>query len=93
MNLESQLILVFINALLSWAQKEGRIHSESQVFDEAIIERRTRALGYAIEARKQYYPSEQPYDYLPFKESNASFKWNDEARADLVDYNLDDLSI
>ena len=51
--------------------KGGGIHSESQVFDEAIIDRRTKALGYAIEARKQYYPSEQPYDYLPFKESNA----------------------
>tara|TARA_B100002051_G_scaffold58206_1_gene54031 strand:+ start:2623 stop:3792 length:1170 start_codon:yes stop_codon:yes gene_type:complete len=73
--------------------KGGGIHSESQVFDEAIIERRTKALGYAIEARKQYYPSEQSYDYLPFKESNASFKWDDEARSDLVDYNLDDLSI
>ena len=50
-------------------------------------------MGSEMCIRDRYYPSEQPYDYLPFKESNASFKWNDEARTDLVDYNLDDLSI
>ncbi len=73
--------------------KGGGIHSESQVFDEEIISRRTKPLGYAIEARKEKYPNEEPYEYQPFKESNESFIWNNEARKTLVDYNLEDLSI
>jgi hypothetical protein len=73
--------------------KGGGIHSESQVFDEEIIARRTKPLGYAIEARKEKYPNEEPYEYQPFIESNENFIWNNEARKTLVDYNLEDLSI
>ena len=50
-------------------------------------------MGYAIEARKQRYPSEEAYSYSPFKESNTSYEWNDQSRKDLKDYNLEDLSI
>ena len=71
----------------------GGIHSEAQVFDEAVIERRSRLIGYAIEARKQKYPNEEPYKYYPFEQSGKSFVWNDSAREDLKDYNLEDLSI
>ena len=35
----------------------------------------------------------EPYEYQPFKESNESFIWNNEARKTLLDYNLEDLSI
>ena len=73
--------------------KGGGIHSESQAFDEEIIARRTKPLGYAIEARKEKYPNEEPYEYQPFIESNENFIWNNEARKTLVDYNLEDLSI
>ncbi|MDA9113039.1 phytanoyl-CoA dioxygenase family protein [Gammaproteobacteria bacterium] len=73
--------------------KGGGIHSESQVFDEKVIERRSRAMGYAIEARKQKYPSEAAYSYQPFKDSGSSFEWNEQSRKDLKDYNLEDLSI
>ena len=71
----------------------GGIHSEAQVFDEEIIERRSRSIGYAIEARKQKYPNEEPYKYYPFEQSGKSFVWNDSSREDLKDYNLEDLSI
>jgi hypothetical protein len=71
----------------------GGIHSEAQVFDEAVIERRSRSIGYAIEARKQKYPNEEPFKYYPFEQSGKSFVWNDSAREDLKDYNLEDLSI
>jgi ectoine hydroxylase-related dioxygenase (phytanoyl-CoA dioxygenase family) len=71
----------------------GGIHSEAQVFDEEIIERRSRSIGYAIEARKQKYPNEDPYKYYPFEQSGKSFVWNDNSREDLKDYNLEDLSI
>jgi len=73
--------------------KGGGIHSEAQVFDSKIIERRARAIGYAIEARKQKYPSEKSYSYAPLKESEKSFEWNEAAREDMRDYNLEDLSI
>ena len=71
----------------------GGIHSESQVFDEEIIERRSRLLGYAIEARKQRYPNEEPFSYSPFVKLGKQFKWDDDARQNIIDYNLDDLSI
>ena len=71
----------------------GGIHSEAQVFDDEIIERRSRSIGYAIEARKQKYPNEEVYKYYPFEQSGKSFVWNDSSREDLKDYNLEDLSI
>lgn len=73
--------------------KGGGIHSESQVFDEEIISRRSKSIGYAIEARKAKYKDEEPYVYKPFKNSNTFYKWDDKARQDLKDYNLEDLSI
>ena len=71
----------------------GGIHSEAQVFDDEIIERRSRSIGYAIEARKQKYPNEEAYKYYPFEQSGKSFVWNNSSREDLKDYNLEDLSI
>ena len=71
----------------------GGIHSEAQVFDNEIIERRSRSIGYAIEARKQKYPNEEAYKYYPFEQSGKSYVWNDSSREDLKDYNLEDLSI
>jgi len=71
----------------------GGIHSDAQVFNEEIVERRSRVIGYAIDARKQRFPNEDSYSYKPFQISGKSYKWNDVARADLKDYNLDDLSI
>jgi ectoine hydroxylase-related dioxygenase (phytanoyl-CoA dioxygenase family) len=73
--------------------KGGGIHSESQVFDEETINRRSKSIGYAIEARKAKYKDEEPYVYEPFKASKISYVWNENARKDLIDYNLEDLSI
>ena len=71
----------------------GGIHSDAQVFDEEIVARRSRAIGYAIDARKQRFPDETPYHYQPFLAAANDFRWDESARADLKDYNLDDLSI
>jgi hypothetical protein len=71
----------------------GGVHSDAQVFDDTIIARRSRALGYAIEARKQRFPDETPYAYAPFEDEGLRFEWNESARQDLKDYNCDDLSI
>ena len=71
----------------------GGIHSEAQEFDEAIIARRSRVLGYAIDARQQRCSDEASYRYQPFAEAQKVFSWNAQAKADIKDYNCDDLSI
>jgi len=73
--------------------KGGGVHSDAQVFDDAIIARRSRALGYAIDARKQRFPDETPYSYQPFVNRGIEYLWNDQARSEMKDYNCDDLSI
>lgn len=71
----------------------GGIHSEAQEFDEEIIARRSRVLGYAINARQQRFSNEASYCYQPFAEAQKVFSWNAQAKADIKDYNCDDLSI
>ena len=67
--------------------KGGGVHSEAQVFDDKIIERRSKSIGYAIEARKAKYKDEIPYSYKPFNVLNKEYVWNDDSRNDLKDYN------
>ena len=73
--------------------KGGGVHSEAQVFDDEIIERRSKTIGYAIEARKAKYKDEKSYLYKPFQGSQKTYVWDNQARKDLKDYNLEDLSI
>ena len=69
------------------------MHSQAEVYDEALIEERSKVIGYAIEARKQRFPDEKPYVYQPFEDAGKSFQWDAAAKASLKDYNLHDLSI
>ena len=69
------------------------IHSEARTYDDELIEHRSRMIGYAIDARKQRFPDEQPYEYQPLIGSQKDYSWNDAKRTDIKDYNLDDLSI
>ena len=71
----------------------GGIHSARQIFDEEVVTRRSRTIGYAIDARKQRFPEEEPYCYQPLADKASEYVWDDAARADLKDYNLEDLSI
>ena len=61
--------------------------------DADFIETRSRLIGLAIDARRQRFPDETPYDYAPFADRIDEFKWCPEAQAELKDYNLMDLSI
>lgn len=74
-------------------QMGAGIHSEPLIYDDALIERRSRALGLALNARKQHFPQETPYDYKPLSGRLDTFEWNDAALASLKDYNLEDLGI
>lgn len=69
------------------------IHAEAATFDEAFIETRSRVIGLAIEARKQRFPDETPYDYAPQSSNPETVIYDSAAQAALLDYNLMDLSI
>lgn len=69
------------------------LHGAAGVYDEARIARRARAIGYAIDARRQRFPDETPFVYRPHAAAGETFVWDDAARASMKDYNLLDLSI
>ena len=69
----------------------GGIVSEEMTYDAAHIAKRSRVIGYAIDARRQKYPDEKSYEYKPFSGQNIA--WDKSARASLHDYSLMDMSI
>jgi hypothetical protein len=71
----------------------GGVHNAPAVYDEARIAERSKVIGYAIDARRQRFPEETPYRYRPFVEQGLDHRWDEQAKASLVDYNLLDLSI
>jgi len=71
----------------------GGIHNAPAVYDAERIRKRSRLIGYAIDARHKRFPDETRYTYRPHADSGERFDWNDNTKADLKDYNLLDLSI
>jgi ectoine hydroxylase-related dioxygenase (phytanoyl-CoA dioxygenase family) len=69
------------------------IHCPVETYSADVIRERSKVIGYAIDARQQKYPNEQPYAYAPFAEAKADFSWTPAAKASIKDYNLIDLSI
>jgi hypothetical protein len=63
------------------------------VFDAARIRERSRLIPYSIDARRQRFPNETPYRYQPLAGDEARYRWTPEARAEIKDYNLQDLFI
>ena len=71
--------------------KGGGLHNAEAVYDAARIHERSKAIGYAIDARQQRFPDETPYLYQPL--AGQTLCWDAAAKASLKDYNLLDLSI
>ena len=69
------------------------IHAEAVTFDEAFIKNRSRLIGLAIDARRQRFPDETPYEYAPDADIDEQPVWNDSIMPSLKNYNLTDLSI
>lgn len=46
------------------------------VYDDDFIFERCKMVQLAIDARKQKYPEETPYEYLPFKGHEEKARWN-----------------
>ena len=71
----------------------GGVHNAKAVYDADRIRRRARLIGYGIDARRRRFPAETPFVYRPHLDEGLQYTWDDAARADVRDYNLDDLSI
>ena len=73
--------------------RSGGVHNPVSLFDDAYIRQRARLIMYGIDARRQRYPHETPYTYLPLADQADHFRWRPEARTDIHDYNLQDMGI
>ena len=73
--------------------KAGGIHYAVATYDADRIRERARLIGYGIDARRQRFPDEVPFVYTPHADEGLSYRWDDEAKAEIKDYNLLDLSI
>jgi len=71
----------------------GGANDAANVYDEEFIRERSRMIMYAIKARQQRFPNEEPYHYKPFSGEENLYQWTPEAKAGLRDYNLRDLFI
>lgn len=69
------------------------IHSEFAVYDEERIFERSKMIAYAIDARRQRFPDEQSYHYKPFAGMEDEYRYNEEAKGKIKDYNTLDLGI
>ncbi len=73
--------------------KGAGMHADAAVMDADFIDKRSRLIGLAIDARAQRFPDETPYNYGPFAERMDEFRWSPATQESLKDYNLMDLSI
>lgn len=73
--------------------RSGGVHNEITTYDEDHIRRRSAMIMYAIDARRQRFPDEQAFDYRPLADQAERYRWTEEARAAIKDYNLFDLGI
>ena len=73
--------------------ESGGIHNPVAVYDEQRIHERSRVIMYAISARQQRFPDEEPYRYRPFAGQEDEYRWTPDVRSSLKDYNLLDLGI
>ena len=71
----------------------GGIHNNAATYDAERIRQRARMIGYGIDARRQRFPDETPFVYKPHADACLCYRWDENARADVKDYNLLDLSI
>lgn len=69
------------------------MHCDAMFYDEALINKRSKMIGYAIDARRQQYSDEPAYQYQPLEKLGEKLSWNKSAREEVKDYNLYDLSI
>ena len=73
--------------------RSGGVHNPVSLYDEEYIHRRSRLIAYGIDARRQRFPEETPFEYTPLADEMDRYRWTPEVAADLHDYNLKDIGI
>ncbi len=73
--------------------RSGGVHNPVSVYDADYIRRRARLILYAIDARRQRWPDEEPYRYEPLAGEAERRRWTPAAKEDIRDYNLEDIGI
>ena len=71
----------------------GGVHNPVSHYDDAYIRHRSRMIMYGINARRQRFPNETPYSYEPLADNIDKYHWDAAAKADVKDYNLQDIGI
>ena len=69
------------------------MHGRPQIDDEKHSIESSRLMQHAISARRQKYPEETPYIYKALEKDKKKYTWDDQARKDIKDYSLMDMSI
>ena len=69
------------------------MHGRPQIDDEKHSIESSRLMQHAISARRQKYPKATPYIYKALKKDKKKYTWDDQARKDIKDYSLMDMSI
>jgi hypothetical protein len=64
-----------------------------QFYDEERIDKRSEMIGYAIDARRQRFPGEVAFEYLPHRQAGKTMRWNAMSRLEIMDYQVLDMLI
>lgn len=71
-----------------------RLSGVVETYDESRIAERSRIIQLAIDARRQRFPGEKPFDYGPLAGCEGENRWNETTRAEiLMNYNQRDMFI
>ena len=73
--------------------RSGGVHNPVSEYDDEYLFERSKCIAWGIDARAQQFPDEPRYSYAPFAGREDEFRWNDEARRQIHDYNLRDIGI
>lgn len=71
----------------------GGVHNDVTVYDADYIHERSGMIMYGIDARRQRFADEVPFDYEPLRDEADAYRWSPEIMPKLKDYNLKDLGI
>ena len=71
----------------------GGVHNKKASTTQKRIAERARLIGYGIDARRQRFPTSRLRLQAARRRRVCTYRWDDQAKATIKDYNLLDLSI
>ncbi|MCA8928367.1 MAG: phytanoyl-CoA dioxygenase family protein [Alphaproteobacteria bacterium] len=73
--------------------KSGGVHNPVSEYTPEYIRNRSRLIMLAIDARRQRHPGEESYVYTPLAAEADRYRWSPDKKAEIWDYNLQDIGI